>query len=230
MRIASVVWMALLYIGLVTTTVSGAIEVSLETDAPPGSPLNLPAAGSGNVTVQAFNLTGNPSAPDDFMSGWQTTLTIVGDAGSTGHVAINSATQPTPYVFDSVGSFGLSVTISSSVNPNDTVAAFDATFSGGVDVSSGGDNLLDLGLLASGNASGLFGIFAEQAFLSEWTDSGNPFQMDHPFVNVGTGSGQVRIGEVFVEGVIPEPTSILVWSIIGLISGVMILRRRRIDA
>lgn len=215
------------YLGLLVTSVSGSVTMSLGTDAPPGSPLVFDAGTtSGKMLINVTNLSGNPSAPEDFMSGWQTTLlTIVGDVGSTGTVGFNSAIEPTTdYVFDGIVTFGFSRTISTTNTTDDTLTAFDASFSGGVDVSETGDNLIELDLFSSLNASGLFAIIAEPTPLSEWTDSAQPDQGKHTFANSG------RIGEVFVVAhpgsIVPEPSSSAIWCIVGF-TGYFLCRRKR---
>jgi hypothetical protein len=188
--------------------------IVLGTSNPAGTPLDM-SAGSTSGLMFVNIVSDNP--PNDVMSGWNITLTIVPDASTRGTLAFQdpatgTASNPQNYIFGADG-FGLSAT-----NGGSTLSANDFFSVGaglGVAVPGGpGANLLQIDFLASSNASGLFGVYAmEGAALNEWTDgSGNP----QLFTNVPDGSNAVRIGDVFVNTQsVPEPSTLV---LLGLAS------------
>jgi hypothetical protein len=181
------------------------------------------------MTVNITNLSGVSGNPADNMAGWQTTLVIM-PTGGTGNVGFVTPVQPSSYIFSSVNSLGISSTISSTTNPNDTLLSFDLNFpfSGGAQVPASA-NLLDLSFSVSAGASGLFGVFVSPQPGSEWTDATTPQQMSQMFSNAPSGGGMVQIGELLVQGgtVIPEPVSVVTWTLLGCVGFVGYCARRR---
>ena len=60
---------------------------------------------------------------------------------------------------------------------------------------------------ASSDASGLFGVYANEGVaVTQWTDSNFTTQL---FTNVPDGSGLVLIGEVLIPQTVPEPSSLV---------------------
>ena len=96
------------------------------------------------------------------MSGWQVTLSIAADPGTTGTLTFNSpvgptSSEPVNYVLAGIN-FGILATNSLS-----ELLAFDVNepFSGGIQVPTApGANLLEIHFEASPNAQGTFGVFA----------------------------------------------------------------------
>lgn len=138
-------------------------------------------------------------------------------AGATGTLSFQTPASGTPlapsnYVFGANGLGIVAINSGSTLSANDS---FDPAAGLGVAIPSApGANLLELGFLASSNASGLFGIYADEGVATaQWTDSNFTTQL---FSNVPDGTGTVLIGEVLVTapGVqpVPEPSSLtLLW-------------------
>jgi hypothetical protein len=199
--------------------------IALSTSNPPGTPLMMaPGTTSGPMLVDI--VSNNP--PNDVMNAWNFGLEIKGDAGSTGTLTFHdpaTGTPPNPsnYVFDGNG-LGIVVTNSgSTLNANDF---FNPAIGPGVPVPGApGANLLQIDFLASSNASGLFGIYAiEGAGTTQWTDANLTTQF---FTNVPNGTGMVRIGEVLIAGSVPEPSTLTLMGLAGVVLAVASRRIRR---
>jgi len=192
--------------------------VVLGTSNPPGTPLIM-SAGTTSGTMLVNVVSDNP--PNDIMAAWNFTLEIIPNAGATGTLTFQdpaTGTPPNPpnYIFGSNG-LGIAATNGGSLlSANDF---FNPSVGSGVPVpGSPGANLLQMDFLASSNASGLFGIFAvEGPATTQWTDSKVTTQF---FSNVPDGTGTVRIGDVLISQVIPEPTSI---ELLGLGGAALVL-------
>jgi hypothetical protein len=187
--------------------------IVLGTSNPAGTPLDMSA---GSTSGLMFVNIISDNLPNDVMSGWNITLTIVPDAGTHGTLQFQdpltgTASNPPNYIFGADG-IGISAT-----NGGSTLSANDFFVGAGPGVAVPGTPeaiLLQMDLLATSNASGLFGVYAmEGAALTEWTDgSGNP----QLFTNVPDGSGVVRIGDIFViPQSVPEPSTLV---LLGLAS------------
>lgn len=210
-----------LWLGLGVCLLTGGAQaemITLGTDAPSGSPLEVVAGGavSGPLLVTVANNV-DTDDPADFMAGWQVTLMIMPDAAATGQVGFNSAVEPSNYVFGTRGAF-YSQNLSFPVN-NDGMFALDANLDGSLNpapvvVPVSGRNLNELGFVASADASGIFGVFVVPGVgNTEWTDAGLNVRS---FENVPSGGDPVRIGEI---NVVPEPASltILAFAAAGLV-------------
>jgi hypothetical protein len=195
--------LSFIFLSLVASTAKG--DFMLGTDYPAGTPLTM-AAGS-TSGLMSVNVSGNTSG--DAMLSWQFNLVIAPEGGAAGTLVFQDpgtgiVTNPANYVFTSGNTAGISVTNSGSqLSAND----FDYSFEG---FSGLGGNLLQMDFLASGDASGVFGIYAlEGQANSVWTDSNLNTQL---FTNVPDGTGMVLIGEVDVTGgvpsAVPEPSSL----------------------
>ena len=138
--------------------------------------------------------------------------------------ATGTAPIPANYVF---GGNGLGI---AAINSGSMLTANDFYFNPGgpIGVSvpgSPGANLLQMDFLASSNASGLFGVYAlEGPGLTQWSDPNFNTQF---FTNVPSGTGMVLIGDVLIQGSVPEPSSFVM---LGLASATLAgwqLRRKR---
>jgi len=161
------------------------------------------------------------NSPQDVMAAWNFQLEIIANSGTTGTLTFQgpvtgTANNPPNYIFGANG-LGIAATNSGSIlSANDF---FDPSVGSGVPVpGSPGANLLQMDFLASSNALGLFGIYADEgAAYTQWTDSSFTTQL---FTNVPDGTGTVLIGEVMVtRGVQPvsEPTSLTLFCLGGTI-------------
>jgi hypothetical protein len=200
----------LLFSSIVFTALAGGAQagIVLGTSDPAGTPLIMSA---GTTSGPMFVNIASDNPPDDVMSGWNITLTIVPDAGTHGTLQFQdpvpgTASNPTNYIFGANG-IGISATNgTSTLNANDF---FVGTEPGVAVLGAPGANLLQMDFLASSDASGLFGVYAmEGAALNEWTDGNGAAQL---FTNVPDGSGAVLIGEVLISpsAAVPEPSSLV---------------------
>ena len=200
--------------GLVST--AHAIPLTLTTDASPTAP---PKIWPGTVSEPfAFTLTNatDTDAPENLLTGWQVTLDIEPLPGATGTVEILDVSQPSGHLLEGSG-FGL------GANRNgENLTVFDfILFASPVQVpTEPGAPLFEYTLEASANALGDFGIYAIND-LSEWSDASQPFSLVRRYDNLPVGGGRVLIGRVTV---IPEPTSLALLALGGLVLGG---RRRR---
>jgi PEP-CTERM motif len=199
--------------------------IVLSTSNPPGTPLTM-AAGTTSGPMLVDVVSNNP--PNDVVTAWNLGLEIVGDPGSSGTLTFQQPASGTPanpsnYLFGSDG-LGISVTNSGSkLTANDF---FNPNFGSGAPAPGApGANLLQMDFLASSNASGLFGIYAiEGAGNTQWTDAGFTTQF---FTNVPNGTGMVRIGDVLIPQVVPEPSSIALLGLGGALLAVGLWQRQR---
>ncbi len=198
--------------------------ITIGTDAPPGIPIVTNAGAiSGPMLLNVVNNIPLDAAPDLF-EGWQASLIIIADAGSTGSVTFNSptsgtASNPANYVFASTTSFGISAN-----NSGTGLTAFDFEFPTGPGVQvplAPGFNLLEMDFLASADALGTFGVYALGGpGQSEWTAADLTARN---FFNVPNGiGGMVQIGEILV---VPEPSGLLFVAI--FLSGLALFPARR---
>ena len=165
----------------------------------------------------------DPAPPaTENLSGWQFLLAIVPDAGAMGTVEFSVPILPPDYILNGVN-FGLSTLISTDLNPNDRLFAFDFEFPsvGGQPVPTApGAGLLELAFTASADAMGTFGVFAVPGLgNTEWTDSSGLGGAAREYANIPTGGGNVRIAEVQI---VPEPSALLL-----VCCGVVAVRRVR---
>ena len=181
-------------------------DLVLGTDAPPGSPLIASAgATSGPMLIDVVS-----NAPgQDALTAWNFQLQILPDSGASGTLTFQdpaTGTPPNPPDY-LLGANGLGI---SSTNSGTILSANDFfvsdTAAGATVPGAPGANLLQVDFLASADASGLFGIYAQEgSALTQWTDANSTTQF---FANVPNGTGVVRIGEVLIRPV-PEPASLL---------------------
>jgi PEP-CTERM motif len=201
----------LVLVSAVLAVISGSTQagVMLTTSNPPGTPLVMSAGTtSGPMLVSVLS----DSFPNDVMSAWQFSLTIVADSGATGTLvfqdpATGSPPPPSNYIFDANG-LGISVMNingGSQLNANDFL---DPDAGDGVPVPGApGANLLQMDFQALSNASGLFGIYTLDGSANTlWNDANGDPQF---FTNVPDNTGMVRIGEVLVASSVPEPSSLV---------------------
>jgi PEP-CTERM motif len=181
--------------------------VVLGTDYPPGTPLMM-SAGTTSGPMLVNVVSDNP--PNDIMTGWNLQLTVLPDAGANGTVtfqdpATGTPSNPANYIFGGNG-LGISVTNGGSVLSAGDF--FDPNVGLGAPVPGApGANLLKMDFLASSNASGLFGVYANEGRgLTQWTDANLTTQF---FTNAPDGTGLVRIGEILIPQSVPEPTSLM---------------------
>ena len=178
----------------------------LETGSSASAPLTVTAGGtSGSLAL--FTYSTNPTV--DIMAAWNVQLEIVPDMGTSGTVsfhtpATGTVANPPNYIF---GTNGLGIT---ATNMGTTLSANDFFDPGAGSGATGpglpGANFLLMTFSASSNASGLFGIYAEEGPANtEWTD---PSFSTQYFQNVPNGTGLVRIGDVLVPAVVPEPSGL----------------------
>jgi hypothetical protein len=136
------------------------------------------------------------------MAAWTVTLDIAPLAGASGTVSFVNPTTPTNYIF----SLGAGIAVNQT-NPTH-LSANDFDLGGGTLVPATGANLLQLDLAASSNASGSFGIYAEDG-LSNLRTYFNNSLMDVSFANIPDDSNSTLIGTVLVTPArVPEPTSL----------------------
>jgi hypothetical protein len=182
---------------------------TLSTSNPDGSPLLM----TSDTTSDLMSVIVSSDNPfQDVMSAWNFQLEIVGNSSSTGTLTFNNPVTGTPpnpsnYVFgaDGIGIFAING--GTVLSANDFFNPINGAGVSGI-VSA---NLLQMNFLASSDASGVFGIYADQgAATTQWTDGNFTTQF---FSNVPDGTGMVLIGEVEVSPngiiqVIPAPPSI----------------------
>jgi hypothetical protein len=186
---------------------NGHADVVLTTSDPPGTPLTMTTGTSGPMLVRIFS--NNP--PLDVMAAWNFQLEIAPEAGANGTLTFldpQTPSNPPNYVF---GSNGLGIAATNGGNTLSANDFFDPSIGPGISVpGTPGANLLQIDFLSSADASGLFGIYADQgAAFTQWTDSNSTTQF---FSNVPDGIGMVLIGEVDVtasNAVTPEPSSLV---------------------
>jgi hypothetical protein len=192
-------------------------SVTLSTSNPPGTPLTMTAGTtSGAMFVDVYS--NNP--PQDVMAAWNFQIEIAPEAGAAGTLTFQdpaTGTPPNPpnYVF---GSNGLGIVATNSGKVLSANDFFDPSVGPGVPVPGApGANLLQMDFSASSNASGLFGIYADEGVATtQWTDSSFTTQL---FANVPDGTGTVLIGEVMVSPAgfqpVPEPSSLALFLLGG---------------
>jgi hypothetical protein len=186
-------------------------DLTLNTTNPPGMPLDMSAGTtSGPMLVGVVS----DSYPNDIMAAWQFVLTILPESGAGGTLTFQDpgtgmTTPPNPpnYVFGiGINALGISA---NNTNSGSTLSAYDFYTGpnlGAVVPGTPGANLLQMDFLASSNASGLFGIYAQQGIANTlWADSNFNTQY---FTNVPNVTGMVQIGEVdVVSSAVPEPST-----------------------
>lgn len=205
--------------------------VILGTSNSAGTPLT---AASGTTSGPMFVTIWSDNPPQDIMAAWNIQLEIVSISSTTGTLtfqdpATGTPSNPTNYIF---GTGGLGIAAANNGNVLSANDFFDPTAGLGVAVPGGaGANLLELDFLSSSNASGLFGIYADQgAAHTQWTD--NSFTTRY-YTNVPDGTATILIGEVLVASpgtpVVPEPTSLALFCTgVSMFGGCKWLRNRKL--
>lgn len=173
-----------------------------------GTGLNVsvfPGGSSAFVTVPLFNDTGTPTL--NHLAGWQVSLRIVPQLGSTGTVSIDTATIGYPannVLHDPFPAAAPQLTISGG---DVTVTSTNADFTGDT-VPNSGKALFVVRVNASPTALGLFDlvVFNDAAGnRTNWTDSAFTNQA---FTNAPFVSGNVlTLGTITA---VPEPGSLLI--------------------
>ena len=203
--------------------------VVLGTSDPPGTPLMMSSGTTSGLMY--VNVVDPDAPPDDVMAAWQIHLEIDPLAGATGTLtfqdpATGTAPNPPNYIFGSNGLGIAAVNSGSGLGANDF---YDLSAGSGATVpGSPGANLLQMDFLATTNASGLFGIYADEGLANTvWTDSSGNTQF---FTNVPDGTGRVEIGEVQVTSggnqAVPEPSSLTLFWLGGATLGLWNWRRK----
>lgn len=199
-------------------------DLILGTSNPPGTPLTMSAGTTSGPML--INLVSD-DAPHDVLAAWNFQLQMLPDAGATGTLVFEdpttgAASNPPGYLF---GADGLGIVANNSGNLLDANDFFSPVAAPGMPVPGApGTNLLQVVFSASPDAAGLFGIYAVQgAALTQWTDSEFNTRL---FSNVPDGAGIVRIGEVQILQAVPEPLSIILLGLGGVISIGVRCRRR----
>jgi hypothetical protein len=214
-------------LGLMAGSAQGGVVLSTD-HAPPTPPLNMSA---GTISGPMLLNVASSDFPNDVMSAWNVQLEIIPIA-ATGTLTFQdpaTALPPSPpsphpadYIFGGDG-LGIAVTnLGTVLSANDF---YDPSFGSGINVPTSGANLLQMTFLASLDASGLFGIYADRGLAATiWTDaSSNPPQF---FTNVPDGSGTVLIGEVQISAP-PEPSTLGPLTLCGVTLLAWQLRRSR---
>jgi hypothetical protein len=170
-------------------------QLTLLTNAPPGTPLVLtPFTTSNQLLVSVVNAT-SVDPPSEFMTAWEFRLVIMPDAGTVGSLQFNAGAKPSPYVFDSVINSG-----APSGTANGVFTALDTTIPTNVGVqipTAPGANLQLISFTPSADAIGMFGIYAKDAADTFWVDANSNHV--RTFVNIPNSVGLIRIANVFVD-------------------------------
>ena len=167
------------------------------------------------------------------VAGWQTSLQIVPDLGSTGTVTFQSVVAAsTDYVLGSLGN-GIAVTFNAAM---DRVQAldYDAPAGGVTGITHSVASVVSLNSLtfaASPSAVGTFGLYAidEPSWRTQWTDWSGTLATSQQFTNLAKGTttapGSLRLATLTVSA-IPEPGGVLL-SVVTLaaIAGVRLSAR-----
>ena len=170
-------------------------DVALGTSNSPGTPLTMSAD---STSGPMFLTVSSDNYPNDLMAAWNVDLQIAPIARASGTLtfedpATGSPPNPPNYVFGTEGLGIVDINSGTSLTANDF---YNPTLLATVVPGTTGANLLQMDFQASSNASGLFGIYAEEgAANTQWTDNNYNTQF---FSNVPDGSGKVLIGEVSV--------------------------------
>ena len=188
----------------------------LSTTNPPGTPLNMSAGSTSGPML--LNVTSD-TPPNDIMAAWQVQLEIVPITG-TGTLVFNdpatsSVSNPLGYVF---GTNGLGPFPTNSGTGLLDYDFYNTSVAAGVIVPGApGASLLQMTFSASSDASGLFGVYAEEGLANTlWTDTGSINQL---FTNVPDGTGTVLLGEVQLPdqtGAVPEPSTLGLLTLSGV--------------
>jgi hypothetical protein len=211
-------------LGLMAGSAQGGVVLSTD-HASPTPPLNMSA---GTISGPMLLNVASSDFPNDVMSAWNVQLEIIPIAATGTLTFQDPATalpppspHPADYIFGGDG-LGIAVTNSGTVlSANDF---YDTSFGPGVNVPTSGANLLRMTFLASLDASGLFGIYADQGLAAtNWPDASSNTQL---FTNVPDGSGTVLIGEVQISAV-PEPSTLGPLTLCGVTLFAWQLRRSR---
>jgi hypothetical protein len=201
----------------VTSVAQGGVILS--TSNPPGSPLGM---ASGSVSGPMEVVVSSPTGAD-IMARWQISLQIIAQPGATGTLtfqdpASGPAPNPPNYIF--TNGFGIA-----AVNTGSGLMANDSDQSPGTLVPNApGANLLQVDFAATGNASGLFGIYADPNNSNWSSPDGSGGLTANGFDYPSEARGLRHIGDVLVS-VVPEPSALSLFCV-GL--GVLGVSYRRL--
>jgi hypothetical protein len=182
-------------------TAARSAELTLFTNAPPGSPLVITTLNtSGELLVSVANADAD-DLPADYLTGWQFRLEVVPAAGAVGALHFGTGSEPDNYVLADVTHLG-----PSSATVNEVFSALDVQFSfpsSGVPVPTApGANLLSISFAPETNTLGMFGIYAQDGSESFWLDAANdPNNHAREFVNIPDDGNLVHIADVLVTSV-----------------------------
>lgn len=198
-----------------------------------GKAVSLQQGATGSF-VFSFTNTGT-SLADTFL-GWTLGVQLLPAGGNTGILTLGDLTQPAANPMP-VGPIDvLEPTISilvggATINgtPNYYTMGIAATEVAGTVNAATSYNMGDLALTASGNASGVWNVYAVQQSSGErshWGDVNDPFTpIDFSNLARGAGNSSVLLGTVTVNAV-PEPGSLALCAVAAGLAAACRWRRR----
>lgn len=170
----------------------------------------------------------NHTGTTDELAGWQLSIEVIPAAAATGTVQVDSVAAPDAYLL-AAGSSAIATPTSLPAARVESIN--DLSFFGAAVPPSPGGSLLQIGFVASSDASGQFDVAVIPGeFNSAWFSS--DFQT-RDFVNVPfNGPGPVTVGSVSIGdiggAVVPEPSSLFIMAgVFGVAGGLHRMTQRR---